>query len=85
VSDASLALFLIATFLGGVTSGLAGFALGLLVSGVWLHIITPIQTAILIIGYGFVTQAYGIWQLRSATHGWRPRWRADRYGAAPPL
>ena len=66
MSGLALALFLIATFLGGVTSGVAGFALGLVVSGVWLHIITPIQTAILIIGYGFLTQAYGIWQLRHA-------------------
>jgi hypothetical protein len=30
---------LFATFLGGLTSGLAGFALGLVVSGIWLHII----------------------------------------------
>ena len=60
-----LGLFLLATFLGGVTSGLAGFAMGLVVSGIWLHILTPIQTAILIVGYGFVTQGYGIWK-RSA-------------------
>ena len=33
-------IFLCATFLGGLTSGLAGFALGLVVSGIWLHIIT---------------------------------------------
>ena len=41
-----LALFLISTFLGGLTSGLAGFAAGLVVSGVWLHILTPTQTAV---------------------------------------
>jgi uncharacterized protein len=65
-----LGLFLLATFLGGVTTGLAGFALGLVVSGIWLHIITPIQTAILIVGYGLVTQCYGIWKLRHALN-WR--------------
>lgn len=65
-----LALFLIAAFVGGLTSGLAGFALGLVVSGVWLHILTPIQTAILIVGYGLVTQSYGIWKLRHALN-WR--------------
>ena len=53
-----------------MTSGVAGFALGLVVSGIWLHIITPLQTAILIVGYGIVTQGYGIWVLRHALN-WR--------------
>ena len=65
-----LGLFLFATFIGGVTTGLAGFAMGLVVSGIWLHILTPIQTAILIAGYGLVTQSYGIWKLRHAL-SWR--------------
>jgi uncharacterized membrane protein YfcA len=65
-----LGLYLLATFLGGLTNGLAGFALGLVVSGIWLHIITPIQTAILITSYGVFTQGYGIWKLRHAL-SWR--------------
>ena len=65
-----LALFLIAAFFGGLTSGLAGFAMGLVVSGVWLHILTPAQTALLIVCYGLVTQGYGIWQVRHAVN-WR--------------
>ena len=65
-----LALFLAATFVGGVATGLAGFAFGLVVSGVWLHIITPLQTASLIVGYGVFVQAYGIWALRH-TFNWR--------------
>lgn len=65
-----LGLYLLATFLGGLISGLAGFALGLVVSGIWLHIITPVQTAILIVGYGLFTQGYGIWKLRYAL-SWR--------------
>jgi len=66
----SLAIFLAATFVGGVATGLAGFAFGLVVSGVWLHIITPVQTASLIIGYGVFVQSYGIWTLRHAFN-WR--------------
>ena len=65
-----LGFFLLATFIGGVTTGLAGFALGLVVSGIWLHILTPLQTATLIVGYGLVTQSYGIWKLRHALN-WR--------------
>jgi uncharacterized protein len=61
-----LAVFLLGTFLGGLTSGLAGFAMGLVVSGIWLHVITPLQTATLIVGFGLVTQGYAIWKLRGA-------------------
>jgi uncharacterized membrane protein YfcA len=63
-------LFLIATFLGGFTSGLTGFAAGLVVSGIWLHILTPLQTAVLIAAYGMVNQAYGIWNVRRSLQ-WR--------------
>jgi uncharacterized protein len=66
----NLTLFLAATFFGGLTSGLTGFAAGLVVSGVWLHIISPIQTAVLIAAYGVVNQGYGIWKVRHALK-WR--------------
>jgi len=36
-------VFVLAAFLGGFVSGFSGFAMGLVVSGVWLHIITPIH------------------------------------------
>lgn len=65
-----LAIFLVSVFFGGMVTGLAGFAMGLVVSGVWLHILTPAQTAMLIVGYGLLTQSYNIWRLRSAL-----RWR----------
>jgi uncharacterized membrane protein YfcA len=70
LSPIALALFLVSAFVGGVTSGLAGFAMGLVVSGVWLHVITPVQTVALIAGYGLLTQAYGTWVLREALN-WR--------------
>jgi uncharacterized protein len=68
-----LTLFVLATFLGGFVSGFSGFAMGIVVSGIWLHIITPIQTATLIAGYGLLTQGYGIWKLRQALH-WQNIW-----------
>jgi uncharacterized protein len=63
-------LFLLAAFIGGLTSGLTGFAMGLVLSGMWLHIIPPSQTAALIVGYGLLTQGYAIWKLRNAL-SWR--------------
>jgi uncharacterized membrane protein YfcA len=71
VDFVSLGLFLIAAFLGGLTSGLSGFAMGLVVSGIWLHLITPSQNALLIVLCGLVTQGSGIWRVRHAI-----RWKA---------
>lgn len=65
-----LAVFLLSIFIGGIVSGLAGFAMGLVVSGIWLHILTPAQTAALIVGYGLLVQSYSIWKLRHALN-WR--------------
>ena len=61
-----LGLFLLATFIGAVVSGVAGFGMGVVFVGMWAHILTPIQIATLIVGYGLVTQSYGIWKLRRA-------------------
>jgi len=66
----TLAFFLAAAFFGGLTSGLSGFAMGLVVSGVWLHIIAPDQNALLIVLCGLVTQGSGIWRVRHAI-AWR--------------
>ena len=68
-----LLLFVLATFFGGFVSGFSGFAMGLVVSGIWLHLITPIQTAALIAGYGLLTQGYGIAKLRHALN-WPNIW-----------
>jgi uncharacterized membrane protein YfcA len=59
-----LLLFLVATFLGALVSGLAGFAMGVVMLAIWAHILTPAQSAALIVGYGLLTQSYGIWMLR---------------------
>jgi len=59
-----LGVFLLAAFIGGFASGIAGFAMGFVVSGIWLHVITPVQTTTLVIFYGLCTQGYGVWKLR---------------------
>jgi uncharacterized membrane protein YfcA len=66
-------VFALAAFAGGFVSGFSGFAMGLVVSGAWLHIITPLQTAALIAGYGLLTQGYGIVKLHHALN-WRAIW-----------
>ncbi len=63
-------LFLGATFVAALVAGLAGFAFGLVAAAVWLYILTPLQTATLIIGFGLIVQGYAVWKLRGALD-WR--------------
>ncbi len=65
-----IGFFLFATFMGGLTSGISGFAMGLVLSGIWLHIIPPSQTVTLVVGCGLLTQGFAIWKLRHAL-SWR--------------
>ena len=65
-----LGFFLFATFLGAVVSGLAGMGMGLVLLGMWAHILAPIQIAVLIVGYSLLTVGYAIWKLRHALN-WR--------------
>jgi uncharacterized membrane protein YfcA len=68
-----IGIFLIATLAGALVSGVTGFAFGLVVSALWLHILTPIQTATLIIAYGPILAGYAVIRLRHALK-WRRLW-----------
>jgi uncharacterized membrane protein YfcA len=68
-----LSLFLAATFAAAFVAGVAGFAFGLVAAAVWLHILTPLQTAILIIALGLVVQGTAVWKLRRALE-WLRLW-----------
>ena len=60
------ALFLSATFAAALVAGLSGFAFGLIAAAVWLHLLTPLQTATLIIAFGLIVQGVAVWKLRRA-------------------
>ena len=59
-------VFLTATFAASLVAGLAGFAFGLVAAAMLLYILTPLQTATLIIWYGLIVQGYAVWKLRHA-------------------
>src|SRR4029079_11630005 len=63
-------IFLTATFAASLVAGLAGFAFGLVAAAMWLYILTPLQTATLIIWFGLIAQGYAVWKLRHAIQ-WR--------------
>src|ERR1700716_4171647 len=68
-----LAIFLLATFAAALVAGLAGFAFGLVAAAAWLHILTPLQTASLIIAFGLIVQGVAVWKLRHAVQ-WHRLW-----------
>ncbi len=68
-----IALFLAATFTAALVAGLAGFAFGLVAAAVWLHVLTPLQTASLIIAFGLIVQGVAVWKLRGAL-AWTRLW-----------
>ena len=65
-SDAVCRLFLLSTFVAAAVVGLAGFAFGLVASGIWLYILSPVQTATMILAFGFLVQSYAVWVQRGA-------------------
>lgn len=68
-----LAIFLSITFAAALIAGVAGFAFGLIAAAAWLHVLTPLQTASLIVGYGLIVQGYAVWKLRH-TLSWQRLW-----------
>ena len=69
----NLTIFVAATFLAAFITGLSGFAFGLIAAGIWLHVITPLQTATLIIAFGLLAQGTSVWKLRHSLN-WPRLW-----------
>jgi len=66
-------VFLIATFVGAFVAGLSGFAFGLVAASLWLYILSPLQSATLIVAFGLIVQGYSVWKLRNALD-WQKLW-----------
>jgi uncharacterized membrane protein YfcA len=73
VVSLDLAIFLIATFAGALVAGLSGFAFGLVAASIWLYVLTPLQTATLIVAFGLIVQGYSVWKLKHALD-WSKLW-----------
>src|SRR5260370_5275341 len=61
-----LSIFLPATFAAALVAGLAGFAFGLIAAATWLHVLSPSDTAALIVGFGLVVPGVAVGKLRRA-------------------
>jgi uncharacterized protein len=58
--------FVAAAFAASLVAGLAGFAFGLVAAALWLHVLSPAQSAALIVAFGLLVQGFAVWKLRHA-------------------
>lgn len=57
---------ILACFGGALIAGIAGFGFGLIASAIWLHAISPSQSAVLIAAFAILIQGATLWKLRKA-------------------
>jgi hypothetical protein len=61
-----IVLFTAGTFGAAFVTGLAGFAFGIVAAAIWLHVLSPAQTAPLIVAFALIVQGVSVWKLRRA-------------------
>ena len=64
LSAQTIGLVVLGGFLGGIATGAAGFAYGVVASSIWLHVISPVHVALLVVAGGLVNQAGLVWTIR---------------------
>jgi uncharacterized membrane protein YfcA len=62
----TLALVWLGGLLGGTAAGAAGFAFGVVATSVWLHAISPVHAAFLVMSNGLINQIGLNWKMRHA-------------------
>jgi uncharacterized protein len=64
LSFQTLAVVWLGGFLGGIATGAAGFAYGVVATSIWLHVIAPVHVAFLVVSVGLIIQAGLTWKMR---------------------
>jgi uncharacterized membrane protein YfcA len=60
----TLSLVWLGAFLGALAVGGAGFAFALVASAIWLHVLDPVHTTLLVVACGIVLHTGLVWQMR---------------------
>lgn len=60
----TLAVVWLGGFLGGIATGAAGFAYGVVATAIWLHVLAPVHVAMLVVSVGLIIQAGLTWKMR---------------------
>jgi uncharacterized membrane protein YfcA len=64
LSAQTIGLVVLGGFLGGMASGAAGFAYGVVATSIWLHAISPVHAALLVVSGGLINQMGLVWTMR---------------------
>ena len=62
----TLSIVWLGGFLGGVASGAAGFAYGVVATAIWLHVISPLHATMLVVSGGLIIQSSLVYKMRRA-------------------
>jgi len=60
----TLAVLSAGALLGGIASGASGFAFGIVASSIWLHALSPVHNAFLVVSCGLILQVATLWPTR---------------------
>lgn len=66
----TLSIVWLGGFLGGVASGAAGFAYGVVATSIWLHAISPLHAVMLVVSGGLIIQSSLVYKMRRSLD-WR--------------
>src|SRR5262245_48951395 len=58
VMDGTAVIFTLLLIVAALITDLAGFAFGVVAAAVWLHVISPLESATLIVAFGLVVQGH---------------------------
>ena len=62
----TLSIVWLGGFLGGMATGAAGFAYGIVATSIWLHAISPLHAAMLVVSGGLIIQSSLVFKMRRA-------------------
>lgn len=62
----TLSIVWLGGFLGGMATGAAGFAYGVVATSIWLHAISPLHAAMLVVSGGLIIQSSLVFKMRRA-------------------
>lgn len=60
----TLSIVWLGGFVGGMATGAAGFAYGVVATAIWLHAISPLHATMLVVSGGLIIQSQLVWRMR---------------------
>ncbi|TQF77223.1 sulfite exporter TauE/SafE family protein [Elioraea sp. Yellowstone] len=65
LSAGTIALVSLGAFIGAISAGAAGFAFAMTASAIWLHVMDPVRSALLVVASGGLLHTILVWRMRA--------------------